>query len=335
MIKDEFKSFVVREINGKFHGGIESKAIKDLPDNEVLVAVKYSSLNYKDALSAAGNKGVSKIYPHTPGIDAAGIVMSSKNKKFLKDDKVVITGHDLGMKISGGFEEFISVPADWAMKLPSNLTLKESMVLGTAGLTAALALYKLEKAGLNNSSGEILITGATGGVGSLAIMILSKAGYKNITAATGKLDKSKFLKKLGAKNIIERRKNEIDDKSGKPMLSGRWAGVIDSVGGNILATALKSTKYGGHVASCGLTQSFQLNTTVYPFILRSINLIGIDTAQCPMNIRKEVWKKLSGEWKINILNYDYEEISLEELQGKVNLMLQGKSVGRIILNLEK
>ena len=335
MFNSGFNAFIIKETDGKFIRAIEKKPLNKLPESEVLIKVSYSSLNYKDALSSIGHRGITKKYPHTPGIDAAGMVVSSKSKYYSSGDKVIVTGYDLGMNTPGGFAEYISVPANWIVKLPPNLSLKESMIIGTAGFTAALALDKLQQIGLKSFEDEILITGATGSLGSLAVSILSRAGYKNIVAATGKIVQSDFLKKLGAKQIIDRNNDEIDDKSNKPMLSSRWAGVIDSVGGNILATAIKSVKYGGGVAACGLTKSFNFNTTVYPFILRSVNLIGIDSAACPMETRLKIWEKLSGEWKINTLNYMYEEISLKELGQKIDLMLEGKNMGRVIINLEK
>ncbi len=335
MLDNDFNAYIIKETDGRFIRTIEKKSFNKLPENEVLIKVSYSSLNYKDALSSIGHRGVTKKYPHTPGIDAAGIVIASKSKYYSGGEKVIVTGYGLGMNTSGGFAEYISVPTDWIVKLPENLSLKESMILGTAGFTAALALDKLEQFGLKSLEDEILVTGATGSLGSLAVSILSKAGYKNIFAATGKIAQLDFLKKLGAKQVIDRNNDEIDNKSKKPMLSGRWSGVIDSVGGNILATAIKSAKYGGVVAACGLTQSFNFNATVYPFILRSVNLIGIDSAACPMETRLRIWKKLSGEWKINTLNYMYEEISLKELERKINLMLEGKNTGRVIINLEK
>jgi len=335
MIRDEFNSFIVEEVDGKFNRIIKKSTIDDLPDNDILIKVKYSSLNYKDALSSIGNKGVTKRYPHTPGIDAAGIVASSNSKEFSVGEKVIITGYDLGVNTPGGFAEYIRVPASWIVKLPPNLSLKESMILGTAGFTAGLALHKLQQFGLKSLDDEFLVTGATGSLGSLAISILSKAGYKHITAATGKIDQTDFLKNIGANQVIDRTKNEIDDKSGKSLLRSWWGGVIDSVGGNILATAIKSAKRGGVIAACGLTQSFRVETTVYPFILRGVNLIGIDSAECPMDLRNIIWNKLSREWKINILNYLYEEVSLKELEQKIYLMLDGKHTGRIIVNLEK
>ena len=335
MIKNEFKAYVVNETEGKFYPEIKSEKLENLLHNEVLIKVKYSSLNYKDALSATGNKGITKKYPHIPGIDAAGIVVSSKSERFSEGEEVIVTGYDLGMNTSGGFAEFIKVPEDWIVKKPAGISLKVSMILGTAGFTAALAISRLQIFGLKSLDEEILVTGATGSLGSLAIKILSRAGYKNITAATGKIDKSEFLESLGANQVIDRNKSEIDDKSNKTLLRGRWGGVIDSVGGNILATAIKSTKRGGVVAACGLTQSFQFHSTVYPFILRGVNLVGIDSAECPMDYRTEIWNKLSGDWKINILNYMYEEVSLSELEQMIHLMLEGKNTGRTIVNLEK
>lgn len=335
MINNDFIAFIIKEVDGGFRKVIEKKSFEKLHDNEVLIKVKYSSLNYKDALSSTGHRGVTKKYPHTPGIDAAGTVASSNSRSFSEGEEVIVTGYDLGMNTPGGFAEYVKVPHDWIVKLPNNLSLKESMILGTAGFTAALAVDKLQQFGVKFPEEELLVTGATGSLGSLAIAILSQAGYKNIVASTGKTDKTDFLKNLGARLVLDRKNNEIDDKSNKPMLRGRWSGVIDSVGGNILATAIKSAKYGGVIASCGLTQSFNFDTTVYPFILRSVNLVGIDSCACPMDTRLRIWKKLSGEWKINTLNYMYKEISLKELEEKINIMLEGKNIGRIIINLEK
>ncbi|MHB8580379.1 MAG: YhdH/YhfP family quinone oxidoreductase [Ignavibacteriaceae bacterium] len=333
MVENKFTAFVVHEKNGKFISEIKTKSIDDLPVDDVLINVKYSSLNYKDAMSASGNKGITRRYPHTPGIDAAGIVVESAKKDFIAGDEVIVSGFDLGMNTPGGYGQFIRVPSEWVIKLPKGMTLKESMIYGTAGFTAALSLHNLEANGLNHMAKEnILITGATGGVGSLSIAILSKAGYKNITAATGKIDKESFLKNIGASRIINRK--SIDDKSGKVLLPIRWAAVIDSVGGNILATAIKSTVYGGSVAACGLTQSPILNTSVYPFILRGVKLLGSDSAHCNLDIRKMLWNKLAGEWKPNTLNLLASECSLEELSGKIDLILKGNISGRVVVKLD-
>lgn len=332
MINNTFKAMLICETSDKkFERKIINKQINELPEGDILINVKYSSLNYKDALSAIGNRGVTKNYPHTPGIDAAGIVVESNNIDFKAGDKVIVTGYDLGMNTSGGFEEYIRVPAEWVVKLPQNLSLKESMVYGTAGFTAALSVYKLVNSGVKPNDGDILVTGATGGVGSIAISILNKLGY-NVIAATGKFHEKEMLLATGAKDIVDRK--ELDDDSGKPLLKGRWAGVIDTVGGNMLATAIKSTKYGGSVTCCGNVASHEFSTSVYPFILRGVTLFGIDSVQCPKNIRLEIWDKLSSDWKPNNLCDNVDEVSLEGLSKKIDMMLAGKHKGRTIVNLE-
>lgn len=331
MIPEKFKAMVVSEEDGKFIRRITDKNISDLPGGEVLIKVKYSSLNYKDALSASGNKGVTRKYPHTPGIDAAGTVAESSSDKYKVGEQVVVTGYDLGMNTSGGFGEYIRVPAGWVVKLPAGLTLKESMIYGTAGFTAGLSLLKLEHAGLKKENGEVLVTGATGGVGSMAVAILSNAGYK-VVAATGKKDSENYLKQLGASRIIDR--SEVDDEKKKPLLTRQWAGVVETVGGNILSTVLAQTEMGCSVASCGNVKSVELHTTVFPFILRGVNLLGINSAETPMDIRLEVWKKLSLEWKPATLEMMYEECPLEQLSEKIDVMLKGGITGRVLVNLD-
>lgn len=327
----KFKAMVVRETDDKkYIREITEKSIDELPEGDVLIQVKYSSLNYKDALSAIGNKGVTKNYPHTPGVDASGIVEKSKRTDFEPGEEVIVHGYDLGMDTSGGFGQYIRVPADWIVKLPSGLTLKESMVYGTAGFTAALSVFKIQEHGIDPESGEILVTGATGGVGSIAVAILAKVGYQAV-ASTGKLDERNFLMDLGAKEVISR--DEARDTTSRPLLKGRWAGVIDAVGGDILATAIKSTKPGGIVTCCGNVASHELNTNVYPFILRGISLVGIDSANCPIDLRKKVWQKIANEWKLEKLSQLTSEISLEELGTNIELMLQGKQKGRVVVDL--
>lgn len=331
MITKKFKALVVKEDDDKnFSRAIVDKEIASLPEGEVLINVAYSSLNYKDALSATGNKGVTRNYPHTPGIDAAGFVVESSNERFKRGDSVLVTGYDLGMNTAGGFSEYIRVPSDWVVKLPENLSLRESMIYGTAGFTAALSVYKLIASGVTPESGKILVTGATGGVGSVAVKILSKLGY-DVIAATLKTETRDFLLEIGAKDIILG--NEIDDQSGRALLKARWAGVIDAVGGNVLATALKTTQYGGCVTTCGNVASGELSTTVYPFILRGISLMGIDSVQCPMTFRLKIWDLLANDWKLTNLNENVQEISLNDLESKIQLMLDGKHIGRTILNL--
>lgn len=322
---------VIENEDGKFSRNIVTKNISELPQGEVLINVKYSSLNYKDALSATGNKGVTRSYPHTPGIDAAGIVEESTNMNFQPGDEVFVTGYDLGMNTSGGFSQYIRVPGDWVVKRPKNLTLKESMIFGTAGFTAAISIDKLVNHGIQPKDGDILVTGATGGVGSVAVSILNKLGY-NVIAATGKPELKAFMLNLGAKDIILR--DELNDQSGRLLLKERWAGVIDTVGGNILGTALKSVRYGGCVTCCGNVASHELSTTVYPFILRGVSLLGVDSVQYPTNLRINLWDKLSKEWKIENLHENVEEISLEEVSDKIDQILKGKLNGRTIINLD-
>ena len=327
-----FKAMVVSESAEKtFSREVRERALGDLPAGELIIDVKYSSLNYKDALSATGNKGVTRKYPHTPGIDAAGVVADSTTKLFSVGDQVTVTGFDLGMNTSGGFAQYISVPALWATKLPQGLSLKDSMSHGTAGLTAVLCIIRLMASGLTKESGEVLVTGASGGVGSVAVAILAKLGF-NVVAATGKASEHDFLNGLGAKAIISR--EEANDTSGRPLQKPRWAGVVDTVGGNILATALKTTKYGGLVAACGNAMSAELNVNVFPFILRGVSLLGVDSVEIPMRARQMAWNKLAGEWSIDVGKL-VTEVSLEELSPKIDEILKGGIRGRVLINLSK
>lgn len=327
-----FKAMVVSETGEKtFSRAIRERAFSDLPAGELIIEVKYSSLNYKDALSATGNKGVTRKYPHTPGIDAAGVIVDSTTKLFTPGDEVTVTGFDLGMNTSGGFGQYISVPALWAAKLPQGLSLRDSMSYGTAGLTAALCIIRLMASGLTKEAGEVLVTGATGGVGSIAVAILAKLGF-NVVAATGKQTEHAFLKQLGASAILSR--EEANDTSGRPLQKPRWAGVVDTVGGNILASALKATKYAGLVAACGNAMSAELNINVFPFILRGVSLLGVDSVEIPMRARQLAWNRLAGDWSIDIARLT-TEVSLEELDPKIEQILSGAIRGRILVNLSK
>ena len=331
-LPQNFKAMVVSETAEKtFVREIRQRALSDLPAGELIIEVKYSSLNYKDALSATGNKGVTRKYPHTPGIDVAGVVVDSTTKSFGVGEQVIVMGFDLGMNTSGGFGQYISVPSGWAIKLPQGLSLKDSMGYGTAGLTAALCILRLMAAGLSKDSGEVLVTGATGGVGSVAVAILAKLGF-TVVAATGKTSEHDFLSGLGAKAIISR--EEANDTSGRPLQKARWAGVIDTVGGNILATALKTAKYGGVVAACGNAMSAELNVNVFPFILRGVSLLGVDSVEVPMRARMMAWQKLAGEWKIDLSSL-ITECSLEELNPKIEQILKGGIRGRVVVDLSK
>jgi putative YhdH/YhfP family quinone oxidoreductase len=326
-----FKAMWVEEIEkNRFQRTITERATEDLPDGEVLVRVRYSSLNYKDALSATGNRGVTRKYPHTPGIDAAGVVEESRAGGISPGDEVIVTSYDLGMNTPGGFGQYIRVPAAWVVPRPGRLTLRESMVYGTAGFTAGLSLHYLTHT-IPADRGEILVTGATGGVGSLAVAMLAHLGYA-VVAATGKTEAADFLKAIGAREILPR--EAAVDTSGKPMLKGRWAGVVDTVGGEILATAIKSTDLHGTVTCCGNVASPELPINVFPFILRGVKLIGIDSQNCPMETRVKVWEKLAGAWRPEGLERLGREIPLTDLDENIDMILEGRQTGRVVVNLD-
>jgi putative YhdH/YhfP family quinone oxidoreductase len=325
-----FRALVVHEKEGEFRREVQERRLDDLPDGDLLVRVHWSSLNYKDALSATGNKGVTRRYPHTPGIDAAGAVAESRVDAFRPGDEVLVTGYDLGMNAPGGWGELVRVPAAWAVPLPNGLSLRESMIYGTAGFTAGLALTRLEENGLAPERGEVLVTGATGGLGSLAVAILARAGY-TVVAATGKTGEEERLHRLGAARVIHR--DEVRDEGSKPLLHARWAAAVDTVGGSYLAGVLKAVQYGGAVASCGLVASPDLQTTVYPFILRAVSLLGIDSQNCPMDVRRRVWARLAGPWRPANLELVAHERRLEELEPEVTRILQGEQRGRVVVRL--
>jgi acrylyl-CoA reductase (NADPH) len=329
MADSAFQAYVVRETDPKtFTGSIEERQIDDLPQGDVLIRVAFSSLNYKDALSATGNKGVTRSFPHTPGIDAAGTVEESSAEDFQPGDKVIVTSYDLGMNTDGGFGQYIRVPADWVVPLPDNLTLEESMVFGTAGFTAAMSVERLVP-GVGKDMGPVLVTGATGGVGSLACAILSGLGYE-VAAVSGKPDDG-FLKSLGVREVISRQ--AFLENTDAPMLKPRWAGVIDTVGGDILTTAIKSTMEGGIVTCCGLVASPKLSLTVFPFILRGVALFGIDSQHCPMPLRKDLWDWLAGDWKPELPPEMITRISLKDLNQSIGEILKGRLKGRTIVSL--
>lgn len=329
MKTETFKAFQVeRTSEAEYVRKIVTRNIEDLPEGEVLVRVNYSSLNYKDALSASGNRGVTRRYPHTPGIDAAGVVAHSAVAQFQPGDRVVVSCYDLGMNTPGGFGEYIRVPAAWVLPCPEKLSLKEAMIIGTAGFTAALSVEHLLNAGVTPERGRVLVTGATGGVGSLAVALLARLGF-TVTAVSGKSELHEFLFSLGADRVIPREK-AIDTKN-RAMLKAQWAGVVDTVGGPILATALKSVKYGGAVTCCGNVASPDLELTVYPFILRGISLLGVDAAECDMEVRRRLWNKLAGPWRLANLEELAVIVTLPELEGYIENMLKGRSRRRVVL----
>lgn len=329
----EYRAFVVSENNdGTFSGQLETLNSDDLPSGDVMIRVNYSSLNYKDALSFSGNKGVTRTFPHTPGIDAVGEVIESRDAAYQAGDKVLVIGYDLGMNTSGGFGELIRVPKEWVMKLPAPMTADESMAWGTAGFTAALCVNKLLHNGLDKNSGPVLVSGASGGVGSVAIMLLAKLGF-DVHALTRKADQSEYFKALGASQVVAL--DEFGVGSKRPLLRPVYAGAVDVAGGDTLAEILKSIQYGGSVACCGLVDSTSLNTTVLPFILRGVNLLGVDSVELPLEEKRSVWAKMADEWSLPDLLAQCQLIKSESLSESLQLILDGKIKGRFILAHKK
>lgn len=326
-----YKALVAEEKDGEFAQSIKELNTKDLPENDVLIHVYYSSLNYKDALSATGHKGVTKQYPFTPGIDAAGIVEKSKDDRFKLGDKVIVTSYDLGMNTSGGFGQYISVPGDWIVPLPSELSLKESMMIGTSGLTAGIGVEKILGQHVKRKSGNVLVTGATGAVGSFGVALFAHLGFE-VIAATGKLDQTNFLEDLGAAKVIHRA--EVSKVESKPMLSSKWVAALDTVGGEMLDAVLRQTSHNGVVACCGNVLGHELHTNIYPFILRGVSLMGIDSGIALMQDRLRIWNKLADDWKPNVLEKLCKEESLENLPDEIKRIQKGVQVGKVLVNLK-
>ena len=326
-----FRAFRVEKTeNRQFPRSIVELDSAGLPPGELLIDVAYSSLNYKDALSATGNPGVTRNFPHTPGIDAAGTVRESQSEAFAVGDEVIVIGFDLGMNTAGGFAEKIRVPAAWAVPMPAGLDLRASMILGTAGFTAALCVHKLEAFGMTPDGGPVLVTGATGGVGSVAVKLLAQLGYE-VHAVTGKPDQHDFLAGLGAKELMSR--EDALKGAERPLGRPTWGGVVDTVGGEILVNAVKSLRYGASLAACGLVASPDIPATVLPFILRHVNLLGIDSVELPLPQKAEIWNKLAGVWQLDGLEGLVAPLTLATLSDAIDRILAGKMVGRGLVDL--
>lgn len=327
---DSFKALVLDKVNDQTNLEIKQLSLDDLPEGEVTIKVEYSSVNFKDGIVAVQGQLV-ETTPLVPGIDLAGTVLDSKSEKYKTGDEVIVTSYRLGTGHSGGFSEVARVPADWVVPLPEGLTLKEAMILGTAGFTAALSVERLEDNGLTPKDGPVLVAGATGGVGSIAVNILANKGYE-VTASTGKIQEEQYLKSIGAKHVINR--NDIVDPEEAPLNEEKWAGAVDPVGGKTLQYILKTLKYGGSVATSGLTGGIKVSTTVVPFISRGVNLLGIDSVVCPMDKRLQVWDRLGSDLKPAELTGEIvNEISLEELPEVLREIIQGQVRGRTIVKL--
>lgn len=322
-----FKAIVVEEKEKGFEIVLKERDLATLPSGDLLIRVLYSSINYKDALSCSGNRGVTKNYPHTPGIDAAGIVEESNCDEFKKGDEVIVIGFDLGMNTSGGFAEYIRVPKSWVVKRPQNLTLRESMIYGTAGVTAALAVDKLINYGIKKGDGKVAVTGATGGVGLFSIAILKKLGF-TVSAITGKLSESEFLKSFGADEVLDR--SQFEQVTPKALLKPQFSAAIDTVGGEVLVNIIKSLHYGGAVAACGMAFSPNISLTVFPFILRGVSILGIDSVEIS---KYDILNKISTIYRADDLDRFASEIDLKDIPEVVKNMLSGKIKGRYIVKI--
>jgi acrylyl-CoA reductase (NADPH) len=326
-----FKALVLEESDGKVTSSIQELGEDRLPEGDVTIAVEYSTLNYKDGLILNGLGRLVRNYPHVPGVDFAGTVIDSSHPDWKQGDEAILTGWRVGEARWGGYAGKARVKGDWLVKRPKGLSAKQAMAVGTAGLTSMLCVLELEKNGIDPASGEVLVTGAAGGVGSVATAILAKLGYK-VVASTGRVDsESDYLRSLGASEIIER--STIATPSGKPLDSERWAGCVDAVGGSTLATILPQMKYRGCVAACGLAGGTKLETTVIPFLLRGVRLIGVDSVMCPIEIRREAWRRLASDLPLAKLDAMTETATLEDLAGLSKTILEGKIRGRVVVEI--
>ncbi|WP_249599066.1 NADPH:quinone oxidoreductase family protein [Peribacillus frigoritolerans] len=327
----QFDALVVNKQDDHFTVNIQHLSLDDLPQGEVLIRVHYSGVNYKDSLAAIPNGNIVSGYPIVPGIDMAGVVVSSEDSRFKEGDEVIATSYGIGVSQSGGYSQFARVPAEWIVPLPDGLTMKEAMIIGTAGFTAALSVLRLEENNLTPEQGNVLVTGATGGVGSFAVSILSKLGY-SVEASTGKESEHGYLKAIGASTIVSR--EDVYDGKLRALGKQKWSGAVDPVGGEPLASVLSQIKYGGAVAVSGLTAGTSLPATVFPFILRGVNLLGIDSVNCPMDTRLKVWQRLATDFKLEDLEQlVQQEITLKELPDVLPTLLKGEARGRTIVKL--
>lgn len=323
-----FSAFVVREVEGSYEGKIEMKHIDELPEGDVLIRVTHSCVNYKDALSMTGNRGVTKSYPHTPGVDAAGYIEQTTDERFQTGQAVVVNGFDFGMNTSGGFQEYIRVPADWVTPLPETIRPLEAMQYGTAGLTAAQSVDELSRI-VSKDAGPILVTGATGGVGTITIALLIRLGY-TVHAVTGKRAEQERLLKKGVAEVLDR--TTFLGETVRPLKKGTYAGVIDTVGGPLLASVIRFVQYSGVVTTCGNVGGAEMTLTVYPFILRGVRLIGIDAVQTPIAYREELWQRLASDWQVDLAS-EVDVKTLNDLPEIAEALLTSRHRGRTVIEI--
>ena len=328
MASESFTCFLVENVNGELVRGIQERTTGDLPEGDVLLEIEYSAVNYKDALAASGHKGVALSLPLVPGIDGVGTVIASRSDRCREGDKVMVSGADFGTRNWGGWATRAQVDGSYCIPLPNGLSEREAAIVGTAGFTAAQSVERLQHHGVKPEQGPILVTGATGGVGTFGVALLAQLGFE-VVAVTGKADQAEWLKSLGATEVISR--EEACDESGRPLLSGKWAGAIDTVGGKILDTTLRSTQPRGCVTACGLVAGHQLEMTVYPFILRGVSLQGIDSANASVAYREQLWQRLATDLKVDDLDRLGTDVSLVDVEQSVLDILAGKVRGRHVV----
>jgi acrylyl-CoA reductase (NADPH) len=326
----KLKAYRIHEIDKKAAARFEELSLDQLDPGEVVVRVAYSSVNYKDALAATGAGRIIRRFPCIGGIDLAGTVVESSDARFRKGDAVIATSYDLGVAHDGGYAEYARVPADWVVSMPKGMSLFDAMALGTAGYTAALGVVRMEQNGLKPANGPVVVSGATGGVGSIAIDILSRLGY-NVTALTGKAAESDYLRRLGAKDVLVRQ--DLDLAKVKPLDKATWAGAVDNLGGEVLAWMLATMRPGGTVAAIGLAASMDLKTTVAPFILRGASLLGIDSGYTPMDVRREVWRRLADDMRPPHLRDMARTVAFDQLPGAFAAFLEGRARGRVVVDM--
>lgn len=330
-----FRALQARETANGFEQVVVERNVDDLPAGEVLIRVSHSSVNYKDALSASGNKGVTRQFPHTPGIDAVGVVESSADPAIRVGDEVIVMGYDLGMNTSGGFSQYVRVPAAWVIRKPARLSPENAMVFGTAGFTAAMCVDTLLQVGISPDQGPVLVTGATGGVGIVAVWLLHNQGFE-VVASTGKSGQEALLKSVGASNVIGR--DVLLENAGKPMNKPVWAAAVDTVGGDILGNILKSIRYGGSVACCGMVGGHQFSTSVFPFILRGVNLLGVDSVELPLDVKQDIWNMLGDKWTFDdfagFKQRTVKQVTLDALPAALDEVLRGAHLGRYVVKLD-
>ena len=327
---EKFRVYRVYKEDSGISGRIEESALEELSPGDVVIKAAYSSVNYKDALAATGAGKIISNFPLIGGVDVSGSVVSSEDERFKSGDQVLVTGYDLGVAHDGGYSEYVRVPAGWVIPVPDALSPKQAMIIGTAGFTAALCVYRMEQNGQCPEQGSILITGASGGVGSMAIDMFSSKGYE-VTALTGKMNESDYLQQLGAKGILDRSKLKFSNRSLEKAL---WAGAVDNVGGDILAWLTRTVKPWGNITSVGLASGAQLETTVMPFILRGVSLLGITSAGCPTTLRHKIWKRIATDLRPR--HFDemaVHEVELEDLDDVFKTMLNGQAKGRTVVRL--